>query len=159
MDNKFILKIKRDFAHVILGSGLTQGIGFFTILIISRNLGPENYGVFSLLISIFTIAVQIADFGVTTSYVKYASENEASSGTILYTVLISKIILSVLMTISMILTSSMLSKYFFNTYEYEEIIKSIALAILSNSILNTIIAHHQSQQNFKTYATHCSVDE
>ena len=65
----------QDLLKVLSGNILAQGIGFLTIIIISRDLGPEQYGIFSLLIAIFMIAIQVSDFGVSTSYVKYVSEN------------------------------------------------------------------------------------
>ena len=75
----FISKIKsktlQDLLKVLSGNIVAQGIGFLNIIIISRDLGPEQYGIFSLLLAIFTVATQVSDFGVSTSYVKYVREN------------------------------------------------------------------------------------
>lgn len=75
----FISKIKsktlQDLLKVLSGNIVAQGLGFLTIIIISRDLGPEQYGIFSLLLAIFTVATQVSDFGVSTSYVKYVREN------------------------------------------------------------------------------------
>ncbi len=57
----------QDLLKVLSGNVAAQGLGFLTIVLISRDLGPSQYGIFSLLLAIFTISVQISDFGISTS--------------------------------------------------------------------------------------------
>ena len=85
-----VLKSKtlKDLLKVFSGNVVSQAIAFLIIIIISRDLGPSEYGIFSLLIAIFTIGTQIADFGGSTSYVKYASENLSKEDEIFITIVI-----------------------------------------------------------------------
>jgi len=145
-------KTLQDLVKVLSGNIVAKGIGFLIIIIISRDLGPEQYGVFSLLLAIFVISIQISDFGISTSYVKYLSENLSKANEIFFTVIVSKIILSLISIFSLFLLSSHISIFFFDSNVYTKLIKFISIAILFHSIYGVIIANYEAKQNFKQYA-------
>ena len=145
-------KTLQDLLKVLSGNIIAQGIGFLTIIIISRDLGPEQYGIFSLLLAIFTVAVQVSDFGVSTSYVKYVSENLSKAKEIFVTVILSKVILSLLVVTTLYCSSGFLSDFFFQTREYQGVIEIIAIAILFHALFGVIVNHFQAVQNFKIFA-------
>lgn len=152
----FISKIKsktlQDLLKVLSGNIVAQGVGFLTIIIISRDLGPEQYGIFSLLLAIFTVAVQISDFGVSTSYVKYVSENLSKAKGIFVTVILSKVALSLIIIVALYFLSGVISDFFFESRKYQKLIELIAVAILFQSFFGVIIGHFQAIQNFKVFA-------
>ena len=152
----FISKIKsktlQDLLKVLSGNIVAQGVGFLTIIIISRDLGPEQYGIFSLLLAIFTVAVQISDFGVSTSYVKYVSENLSKAKGIFVTVILSKVALSLIIIVALYFLSGVISDFFFESRKYQTLIELIAVAILFQSFFGVIIGHFQAIQNFKVFA-------
>lgn len=152
----FISKIKsktlQDLLKVLSGNIVAQGVGFLTIIIISRDLGPEQYGIFSLLLAIFTVAVQISDFGVSTSYVKYVSENLSKAKGIFVTVILSKVALSLIIIVALYFLSGVISDFFFESRKYQKLIELIAVAILFQSFFGVIIGHFQAIQNFKFFA-------
>ncbi len=150
--SKIKSKALQDLLKVLSGNIVAQGIGFLTIIIMSRDLGPEQYGVFSLLLAIFTIAVQISDFGISTSYVKYLSENLSKAKEIFYTVIISKIVLSFIVILFLYFLSDHISLFFFETNVYSKLIQFISIAILFHSINSVIIANYQAKQQFKYFA-------
>lgn len=152
----FISKIKsktlQDLLKVLSGNIVAQGLGFLSIIIISRDLGPEQYGIFSLLLAIFTVAVQISDFGVSTSYVKYVSENLSKAKEIFITVILSKVALSLIIIVALYFLSGVISDFFFGSRKYQKLIELIAVAILFQSFFGVIIGHFQAIQNFKVFA-------
>lgn len=150
--SKIKSKTMQDLLKVLSGNIVAQGIGFLTIIIISRDLGPEQYGIFSLLLAIFMIAIQVSDFGVSTSYVKYVSENLSKAKEIFITTLLSKIVLSLVITIILFLFSRFISDFFFATYNYASLIEIVSLSILFHATLNVIVGHFQAKQNFKVFA-------
>lgn len=145
-------KTLQDLLKVLSGNIVAQGIGFLTIIVISRDLGADQYGIFSLLLAIFTISVQISDFGISTSYVKYVSENLSKSKDIFFTIIITKIILSLFIILILYFIAQDLSGFFFNTAYYTQIIQFISFAILFHSIFSVVIANFQAQQKFKEFA-------
>ncbi len=152
----FISKIKsktlQDLLKVLSGNIVAQGIGFLNIIIISRDLGPEQYGIFSLLLAIFTVAVQISDFGVSTSYVKYVSENLSKAKGIFVTVILSKVALSLIIIVALYFLSGVISDFFFDSRKYQKLIELIAVAILFQSFFGVIVGHFQAIQNFKVFS-------
>ncbi len=152
----FISKIKsktlQDLLKVLSGNIVAQGIGFLAIIIISRDLGPEQYGIFSLLLAIFTVATQVSDFGVSTSYVKYVSENLSKAKEIFVTVILSKVMLSLLVITTLYFSSGFISDFFFESREYKRLIEIIAIAILFHAFFAVIVSHFQAVQNFKIFA-------
>lgn len=150
--SKIKSKTLQDLLKVLTGSIAAQGMGFLAIIIISRDLGPEQYGVFSLLLAIFTVAVQVSDFGVSTSYVKYVSENLSKAREIFITVILSKVVLSLLVIATLYFLSGFLSEFFFGSYKYQKLIELIAIAILFHSFFGVVVSHFQAVQNFKVFA-------
>jgi O-antigen/teichoic acid export membrane protein len=150
--SKIKSKTLQDLLKVLSGNIIAQGIGFLAIIIISRDLGPKQYGVFSLLLAIFTVAVQISDFGVSTSYVKYVSENILKAKEIFVTVILSKVILSLLVITTLYFSAGLISDFFFESREYKRLIEIIAIAILFHAFFAVIMSHFQAVQNFKIFA-------
>ena len=102
----------QDLLKVLSGNIVAQGLGFLTIVLISRDLGPSQYGIFSLLLAIFTVSVQISDFGISTSYVKYTSEHLQKRREIFTTVLLAKLLLAVFVVIFLSAASGRISNFF-----------------------------------------------
>lgn len=142
----------QDLLKVLSGNIVAQGIGFLIIIIMSRDLGPNQYGVFSLLLAIFTVATQVSDFGVSTSYVKYVSENLSKAKEIFVTVILSKIALSLLVITTLYFLSGFISDFFFETRQYQGLIEIIAVAVLFHAFFGVIVSHFQAVQNFKVFA-------
>ena len=151
MLSKIKSKTLQDLLKVLSGNIVAQGIGFLAIIIISRDLGPEQYGIFSLLLAIFTVSIQVSDFGVSTSYVKYVSENLSKAKEIFVTVILSKVILSLLVISTLYFSSGLISDFFFESIEYQRLIKIIAIAILFHAFFSVIVSHFQAVQDFKVF--------
>ncbi len=142
----------RDLLKVLWGNVTAQGLGFVTIVLISRDLGPSQYGIFSLLLAIFTISVQISDFGISTSYVKYTSENLQKRREIFATVLLAKLMLAVFVVIFLSVASDRISDFFFESDRYGGLISLVSAAVIFHSIFAAAVAHYQAIQNFRAYS-------
>ena len=150
--SKIKSKTLRDLLKVLSGNIVAQGLGFLTIILISRDLGAEQYGVFSLLLAIFTISIQVSDFGISTSYVKYVSENLSKAKEIFFTIVVSKIVLSFIVALSLYFLSEYISVFFFESNIYAKLIELISVAILFHSIYGVMVANYQAKQHFKQFA-------
>jgi O-antigen/teichoic acid export membrane protein len=70
-------RIYKDTIVVFAGNLLTAIAGFLFIVIVSRKLGPEQFGIFSVALAVLTLASDISDFGVNTSMIKFAASHFA----------------------------------------------------------------------------------
>lgn len=82
----------------IMGNLLSTAISAIAIILITRILGPEKYGVFSVGFSIVLILTKINDAGFNTAIVKFASDkvdiktkNDIYSITLFYKIIISTV--------------------------------------------------------------------
>ena len=66
-------KIARDSSIVLAGNILSAGLGFIATILITRTLGPAQFGLFSVALAVMGIASQFSDFGVGTGMVRFAS--------------------------------------------------------------------------------------
>jgi O-antigen/teichoic acid export membrane protein len=69
----FRTQFVRDTGKVFLGNLGGQGINFLAILLLIRNLEPDQFGVFSTALAVMMLASQFSDLGITTGFVRYAS--------------------------------------------------------------------------------------
>lgn len=149
-----INRFKQDLLNVLSGNIIAQGTGYLSIVMISRNLGPEQYGIFSLLVAIFTLSVQLSDLGLSTPYVKYASQLNCSHKIrgLFFSVMAVRILISLLTAASIYYLSEELSLFLFETYTYSREIRIIAFSLAFQAIFKQLITQYQAMQKFKGYA-------
>ena len=79
-----LLKIKnlalgqtaRSIYLVTLGNGLTSLLGLVAIILVSRQLGPTQFGLFSLTFGVFMTASKFTDLGVNFALSRYTSRHD-----------------------------------------------------------------------------------
>jgi len=152
MSGKIKSKVLRDLAKVLTGNIIAQGFAFLTLVIVSRELGPDEYGIFSLLLAVFTFAVQFSDFGVSTGYIKYVTESGEKERDIFATMLISKLVLACFVVITLFFLSGFVSRFFFSEEAYSGLIKCISIAVLFHSFFHMFVIRDQALQNFKRFS-------
>lgn len=74
MQNKLIEKIKKDSIGTLLLKGGYIILGFISSVLLARFLGASQYGEYSYLISIMTIAISFIEFGFPTFLIRKISE-------------------------------------------------------------------------------------
>ena len=144
-----------DLLKVLSGNIVAHGLGFIVIMIMSRGLGPEKYGVYAIFISIYDFLRQFADLGISTAYVKLCSQkitNNESVKDIFITAMLSKVIISIALIVTSFFCSSWISIYFFGNDIYSDLIVLITISVLFSQIFNVMVIHLQALQKFKLYS-------
>lgn len=102
---------------VFLGNGFNAFLGFLTIIFVSRNLGPENFGVFSLVLAIFMGAAKLSDLGLNFAAARFVAkyrEKEKEQGRYINVSLKYKIFLILIVSAVGLLSSNFLAINVFN---------------------------------------------
>ena len=73
MINLVTSKLARHLTLVFTGNIFAAGLGFFAIVIVSRELTVSDFGLFNLARSTMLIAALIAGLGTDTSMIKFGS--------------------------------------------------------------------------------------
>jgi len=147
------LKLKYlDFFSVLSGNAIAQAIMFLCIILISRILSVEDYGVFTLIVSLMVILIQVSDFGTSSSYVKYLSKEIKNAREIFITALVSKLVLSLIIVLFAVNFIDSALIYLFDSNKWNEVVYISLGAIFSQSLLNLIISHLQALQRFRMYS-------
>lgn len=68
-----IPRIYKDTTGVFAGNILTSVLAFTFIVLVSRFLGPADFGIFSLALALLTMVSDISDFGANTGMIKFTS--------------------------------------------------------------------------------------
>lgn len=148
-------KLLKDLLKVLSGNIMAQGLGFILVMLMTRGLGPEKYGVYVVFITIYDFLRQFADFGISTSYVKLCSDRinkNKNLKSLFFSTLVSKIFLSLLLSILILLLSEDISIYFFDSLRYTNLIRIIGSSVVFTQIFNVFVTHLQSIQKFKYYS-------
>lgn len=64
-------KTLQNIGLVTVGNVLNAGIGFVTLILVSRTLGPAQFGVFSVITGFFTFFTKGGDLGTNSTLIKY----------------------------------------------------------------------------------------
>jgi len=104
---------------VFVGNSLAGFIGMVLMIILSRILGPSEFGVFSVSFAFFCLLAKFADLGFNFAMVKDISESRAKNEKekikrIFETVFCSKIVISLLIGVLGLFSVEFISKKLFN---------------------------------------------
>jgi len=143
-----------DVWQVFNGNVVSQGLAFFTLIVISRTLGPDNYGLFSISIAFFLVFLQFSEFGLTVPYVRESSKLRATPeyANLLFTVLVLRLAISTALCFGVYFFSSLISMLVYDSPAYAGLIVAIASATLPHSALGMITSHYQATGQFSKYS-------
>ena len=65
----------RNSAIVFAGHLLTAGLGFIAVLVVSRTLGPANFGLFSAAQAVILVVSGVADLGLSVTMVRFVARD------------------------------------------------------------------------------------
>ena len=103
--NKFI---KSTFI-LLIGGLITKIIGMFIRIIMSRNLGPDGMGVYSLLMPTFSLMIALSQFGFPISLSKLISEKKRNNFKLMISVIPIFLIINFILIIFMFTSSNIIS--------------------------------------------------
>lgn len=149
-------KTGKESLIVLLGNILGAGLGFFSSVLITRTLGPAQFGLFSISIAVMMIASQFSDFGIGTSLVRFFSlfhqKDTEKANLILKVALKFEIIIAALI----FLLGFVLSKIFaVHIFGKPELILPLRLAFsgaFGTTLVVFISAVLQAKQSFRQLA-------
>jgi len=67
----------RNVYLVTIGNGLNSALGFVAIALVSRTLGPEQFGLFSLAFGVYMSASKLTDLGLNFGMSRYVAQNSS----------------------------------------------------------------------------------
>jgi|GEM_PF-3839694 len=81
---KYVLTNKTLYtlSFVTVGNLFNAGLGFVALIFVSRSLGPEKFGVFSVIFGFFALLSKMGDFGTNQSAMRYIAHYRAKGNTI-----------------------------------------------------------------------------
>ncbi len=86
-------KIFKNTSWLIIAQILTKIISFFYVIFLARNLGVENFGLYSVALSYFSLISSFADFGVSRYVVREVAKDHKSLPEILSNVIFLRVTL------------------------------------------------------------------
>lgn len=131
---KTSIAIARHGGTVITGSLISSALRFLSQVILGRSLGPEGYGLYALGFSIFSIAGQTSQLGLSDSVVKfgvaYSGQNDQSRlKGMLNTAIMFAVGVGTITAIIMILLAPYIAESIFHKSELIIVLRLFALCI------------------------------
>lgn len=129
--------MKRVLQHqsvVVLGGQIVQlGIAFVTGVLIARSLGPSEYGIFSLLRTLLTVAMMLAPLGLDASLLKYCGRADLNDPAMQRVVTLLRCLAGVLNMLAVVLVGWLLAEpieqHFFSYPGFDTLLTETALAL------------------------------
>lgn len=154
---KTSLMIARHGGIVIIGSVISSVVRFLTQIILGRALGAEKYGLYALGFSLFSIAGQIAQLGLTEGIIKfgavYKTENDQSRlKGLLRLAVISVAVAAAILALVVFFSAPYIASDFFSKSELTPVLKLIALSIPFFALAMISAATARAMQNITDYA-------
>lgn len=149
-------KIGRDSAIVLAGNIFSAGLGFIATVFITRALGPAEFGLFSLALTVMSIASQFSDFGIGTGLVRFASlylKNDKLKADLMFKVSLKiRLIAGILIFLAGFFASETLAVQVFRKPELIFPLKVAFTGTVGISLLGYITATLQARQSFVKFA-------
>lgn len=150
--NKYVNhSLFKNLSIVFLESIITKALSFISILILSRQLGPEDYGKYSFVFVTVAFCSAFFDFGMENTAVRFSAKDKGKMQSIFGLYFFTKIIITAIVITGLILFGS----HIFSSQGKDEIIQYIPYLIVGyvgESILFVNDTYLQAIQKFKLRA-------
>jgi len=160
-DENDIVKVAEYSAHggyyLFVGNTLSTGILVISSIIIARLLGPDDYGLFSLVIFVPSLLIGLVDFGITSAITRFAAKSRAEGknpkvGSVIKAGLFFELVVGVIASIFCFLFSDVLATYLIDRPEAGFYIKAASLLILFQTLFNTLSSIFTGLDNMENNA-------
>jgi len=105
----FISNFIKSTIFLLIGGLITKIIGMLIRIIMSRNLGPEGMGVYSLLMPTFSLMIALSQFGFPISLSKLISEKKRNNFKLMISVVPIFLVINFILIIIMLTSSNVIS--------------------------------------------------
>ena len=137
------------------GKDVSVGLGFIVTMLITRTLGPAQFGLFSLSLAVMTIASQFSDFGISTGLVRFASlylkKDKLKADLIFKVSLKAKLLISILVFLIGLLASPLLALHVFKKPELVVPLRLVVIGAFGISLVSYITTTLRARQSFKKF--------
>ena len=148
-------RIAKDSAIVLTGNMLSAGLGFIATILITRTLGPAQFGLFSVALAVMGMASQFSDFGVGTGMVRFASlylKNDNQKANLIFKVSLKlKLIITILVFLIGFFASESLAVHVFGKPQLIFLLKLAFIGAFGASLAAYVGATLQARQSFKKF--------
>lgn len=156
----FISLLKSNVAKnsliVFLGNALGSAFRLVAIVIITRMLGPSQFGLFSIALAIMIVVPEFSDFGVNIGLVRFASlylQKDKLKAYLLFKVSLKlKLIAGILVLLTGLLLSELLAVRVFNKVGLITPLKLAFIGAFGTLLVNYILVMFQAQELFNKYS-------
>jgi O-antigen/teichoic acid export membrane protein len=147
--------VGKNSAIVLTGNIIGSGFAFIATILITRTLGPAQFGLFSLALAVMGIASQFSDFGIRTGLVRFASlylKIDKQRANLIFKVSLKlKLLTSTLIFLIGFISSYTLAVHVFEKPELTFPFKLAFVGAFGTSLFGYILATLQARQSFKFY--------
>ncbi|MCF6158965.1 MAG: hypothetical protein E3K32_10425 [wastewater metagenome] len=139
---------------VFIGNIFGAGMGFLAVLIVSRELTVNDFGLFNMAISVILITSRLSSLGMDTTMIKFTSsylvmKKKAEANYVFRTIFLARIIISSLIAAVLFSTADALSTKIFHQSNLTSLLKLAAFGGLIISILNNFKSVLHAYQLFR----------
>lgn len=129
---------------------LSSGLGAIFYLVLARQLGPHDYGLFSLAIAILGVVVSVADLGITQGLIRFVGANSTGGGYYPFVKIAMqwKIIMGIVVGLIFGLGAEIIAKNIFHQPELQGLLPLVGLAIFSQLLFFLSTSIYQALQKF-----------
>lgn len=156
-------RLKRDVfsktaknSFLVLGGNIfTQGLSFLVAVIIARTLGPSDYGTFAVAYIFMIFAIDIADFGMEKSFIRYYSlyslSDQKKADQLFSNLFALKLLIGVVLCFAVYLSSGYLAKSLFHSPELIVPLRLAGVGFIGGALLRFEASFFQATEQFKKY--------
>lgn len=155
--NRFLSLAKTPTAKntylVFIGNSLSGFIGMVLMILISRNLGPAGFGVFSVSFALLTMLAKFGDFGFNFAMVKNISQSRAKGEkgrikTIFETVFWSKLVVCLFIALIGFIFADFISVNLFKSPLSTNINRYLMLSFVLFVFYDLVRVYHEARKQF-----------
>lgn len=152
----FTSQLSRQLILVFTGNIFAAGLGLLVILIISKVLTVNDFGLFSITLSVILIAPALSSLGTNTSMIKFVSSylcrgKNAEAVQVLRLILYLRMVTSFILAVTIFNTAVFLSRKVFQCPDLPPLLKLAAFGVLFVSILDYLKNVLYTYKMFKKY--------
>lgn len=142
----------KDAVILLSGNGFKMMIGFFLNIILAKFFGAANYGIYTTLMAISLISVNLSDFGYGNTLNRLLNKSFENKRKILGHIFLLKISLLILLLLIIYQSSDFLAHHLSALNNKQHLIKLLTLVIGFESLFRFLLATLQANHLFKRFS-------
>ncbi len=144
-------KLKKSFIYLALSNFFFMLAGYIIHIVLGRSLGPSDYGIFAVVVSLFSTANLILTAGLPGAVSKYIAEDETKAKTILIQSMKIQVTITVIITTLYYMSASALASLL-NDPALIPLIQLSTIVIPVYALSSIYTAYYNGQSRFKLQA-------